>query len=318
MESVPSYGESALTAFPPIGCAELSKLEACLLDALPACVALVDHRGTVVFVNRAWSRFAEENGGLGHRDVVGTSCLDPGFWTTNIDEPPDDVARACAGVRAVLGGNIAGFTFSYPCHTPSHEHWLELRVNPLPLEEGDGALIMQIDISERKRSADRAWQRANHDGLTDLPNRSLLLDRLAQALALARRHGGEGALLCIDVEHLDHINESLGHDAGDEVLRHLARSLRASVRQSDSAARIGEDEFAVLVPRLGDGAAIEALTEKLIRALSGEIELGGQEVALRVTVGAVCFPSAEETAEQILKAARATVRRIRAAHWRHR
>jgi GGDEF domain-containing protein len=72
------------------------------------------------------------------------------------------------------------------------------------------------------------------------------------------------------------------------------------------------------VPRLGDGAAIEALTEKLIRALSGEIELGGQEVALRVTVGAVCFPSAEETAEQVLKAARATVRRIRAAHWRHR
>jgi diguanylate cyclase (GGDEF)-like protein len=172
---------------------------------------------------------------------------------------------------------------------------------------------MQINISERKRSADRAWQRANHDALSELPNRSLLLDRLAQALALARRHGGEGALLCIDVEHLDRINESLGHDAGDEVLRHVARGLRASVRRSDSAARIGEDEFAVLVPRLGDGAVIEALTEKLTRALSGEVELGGREVPLRVTIGAVRFPSADETAEQVLSAARETVRRGGAA-----
>jgi hypothetical protein len=100
MESVPSYAKGALTALPTFGSAALSKLEACLLDALPACVALVDHGGTVVFVNRAWTRFAEENGGLGRRDVVETRYLDPGFWTANTDEPPDDVVRACAGASA--------------------------------------------------------------------------------------------------------------------------------------------------------------------------------------------------------------------------
>jgi len=207
---------------------------------------------------------------------------------------------ARAGIRAVLNGDVDQFVLDYPCHTPAREYWLELRVTPLPLDEGTGALVMQADVTERKKTADRAWRRANYDSLTDLPNRSLLLDRMTQAMGLAKRQSVEGGLLFFDIEQLREVNRLFGHESGDDLLRQCAERLRTSVRQTDSVARVGDDEFAVLLPRLSDVSALDALHTKISEKLTDAFDVLGNQITITVTSGRVSLPGTAESADELL------------------
>jgi diguanylate cyclase (GGDEF)-like protein len=275
-------------------------MESGVLDALPAGIALLDHQGTIAYINRAWADFALESGGLGPDDVIGVNYLDAEFWYGNPEHPSDDAVRARAGIRAVMGGDIGQFVLDYPCHTPAREYWIELRATPLPLDQGLGVLVMQADVTERKKIADRAWRRANYDSLTDLPNRSLLLDRMTQAMGLAKRQSVEGGLLFFDIEQLREVNRLFGHEAGDDLLRQCAERLRMSVRQTDSVARVGDDEFAVLLPRLSDGAALDALHAKISGKLTETFDVLGNQITISVASGQVPLPGAAESADELL------------------
>lgn len=286
----------------PIVLADLSALESGVLDAMPAGVALLDHDGTIAYVNQAWIDFSLESGGLDRDAVLGLKYLDAGFWYGNPDHPSDDAVRARAGIRAVLAGDVGQFALDYPCHTPAREYWLELRATPLPLDQGLGALVLQADVTERKKSADRAWRRANYDGLTDLPNRSLLLDRMTQAMGLAKRQSVEGGLLFFDIEQLREVNRLFGHEAGDDLLRQIAQRLSMTVRQTDSVARVGDDEFAVLLPRLSDAAVLDTLHAKIGEKLTERFDVLGNQVTIKVTSGQVGLPGTAETADELLTA----------------
>jgi len=294
---VPASVSSLLPGFGPSG------FETPILDALPASIAVLDPHGSVLFVNQAWSAFSGANGGLEGEAAIGANFVEAGFWASDEDAPCDDIARACAGIRAVLNGTIDSFVLDYQCHTPIQEHWLELRVAPLAMATGIGAVLLQISITDRKRSADRAWRRANFDALTDLPNQSLLRDRLTQAIALARRQGGGGAVLVVDIDHLREINRLYGHESGDEVLQQVAERLRGNVRDSDSVARIGDDEFAVLAPRLGQADALGTLKDKLDGALAAPYRWAGGQLRARAHIAVAVFPGAGETASEVLEAA---------------
>lgn len=284
----------------PISLAELSQAEAGVLDALPSGVALLDHQGTIAYINRAWAQFAMESGGLDRGEVIGVNYRDAGFWYGNPEQPSDDTVRARAGIRAVLQGDVDQFVLDYPCHTPAREYWLELRVTPLSLTDGRGALVLQADVTERKRTADRAWRRANYDSLTDLPNRSLLVDRITQAMGLAKRQAVEGGLLLFDIEQLREVNRVFGHESGDDLLRQCAERLRANVRQTDSVARVGDDEFAILLPRLSDGTALEALHTKINEKMTETYEVLGKRITIAVTSGHIPLPGTAESAEELL------------------
>lgn len=127
---------------------------------------------------------------------------------------------------------------------------------------------------------------ASHDPLTDLPNRALFQDRLEQALAMAQREGQGMALLVLDITHFQEVNEIHGHAVGDELLRQMSRRLSDALRQSDTLARLGADEFAIIAPRTNQGEAVEALVERLLDVTAAPFIIKGRALQVSVFIGA--------------------------------
>jgi diguanylate cyclase (GGDEF)-like protein/PAS domain S-box-containing protein len=156
--------------------------------------------------------------------------------------------------------------------------------------------VMSIkDITERKKQQDVIQHLAYHDPLTGLPNRRLLLDRLQQALASARRHAHFGAVLFIDLDNFKKINDSLGHSVGDKVLKELTKRMKSHLREEDTISRIGGDEFLVLLPLLSSDETrasnrADDLAGKLLRLLTRPMELDGNNLQVTASIGVVTFP----------------------------
>lgn len=164
------------------------------------------------------------------------------------------------------------------------------------------------DISERKAFEARIERQALHDPLTRLANRRLLLMRLEQELARARRTAGHGALLFLDLDHFKQINDSYGHALGDALLTGMAERLQAVLRTEDMAARLGGDEFVVLLGpdsgTLGDTAGrARRVGEKLLGALQQPMNLGDYELRLSGSMGIALYPDEQVGAEQLLQRA---------------
>ena len=142
---------------------------------------------------------------------------------------------------------------------------------------------------------------ARHDILTDLPNRALLKDRLVQLIALSRRHGRRLGLLYVDLDHFKHINDSLGHQVGDEVLQAVARRLSASVRSSDTVSRQGGDEFVVLLAEVAGVEEATQAAEKLLGTMEEPILIGGHRLHVTLSIGISVFPDDADDAESVLR-----------------
>ncbi|HHJ80161.1 MAG TPA: diguanylate cyclase, partial [Candidatus Tenderia electrophaga] len=162
------------------------------------------------------------------------------------------------------------------------------------------------DISERKLAAQKIQHQAFHDALTNLPNRTLLLDRLETTLSTLKRRNEYGALMFIDLDHFKHINDSLGHPVGDALLISIAERLTHSLRQEDSVARLGGDEFVVLLPQLNKDRQLSqheahGLARKLLRVLSEEYNVAGHTLKTSVSIGIAIFPDHNLDANDILR-----------------
>lgn len=171
-----------------------------------------------------------------------------------------------------------------------------------------GRLLLCIarDISEREDAEQRIQHLAYHDTLTNLPNRTLLTDRVNRALARARRTKQIGALLFLDLDKFKRINDSLGHSVGDELLKELAKRLRRTLREADTVARLGGDEFVVLLEGLDDDQdrAVEKageLAEKLRGIFNDEYHLEGHELYVTASIGIVTFPQDGDSVDTLLR-----------------
>jgi len=160
-----------------------------------------------------------------------------------------------------------------------------LGTNLLGDEHITGIVLNIRDISERKSFEAELEHQAFHDTLTGLPNRALLRNRVEHALASQRRNGMPVAVLFLDVDDFKNVNDSLGHDAGDEALRELGRRLEDCMRPVDTAARLGGDEFAVLVQEAESEMHSVDIAQRLLSALGAPITLGGRSVAVAVSIG---------------------------------
>jgi diguanylate cyclase (GGDEF)-like protein/PAS domain S-box-containing protein len=159
----------------------------------------------------------------------------------------------------------------------------------------------QTDISPRKSAEAAQRLNATHDALTGLPNRSLFADRLEQAVLHTRQLSVPFALLFVDIDHFRSINESFGRDAGDAVLIEMGRRLRAAVRDVDTVARLGSDEFAVLLPQLPHAASATQVAEQLQEAISQPFELGGREVEVAASVGIKLSSTDQQSLQDFLR-----------------
>jgi diguanylate cyclase (GGDEF)-like protein/PAS domain S-box-containing protein len=164
------------------------------------------------------------------------------------------------------------------------------------------------DVSERKRAEERIKELAFYDQLTGLPNRTLLLDRMRQAISANGRTGSYGALLFIDLDSFKTLNDTLGHDMGDLLLKEVARRLTASVRQEDTVARFGGDEFVVLLENLSRqdrDAAIraESVGDKILSALAKVYQLASYEHLNTASIGVALLDDRQQSIDELLKRA---------------
>jgi diguanylate cyclase (GGDEF)-like protein/PAS domain S-box-containing protein len=185
-------------------------------------------------------------------------------------------------------------------HADGSWRWVEISSANLLADPNVAGVVLNLrDVSERKALEEQLRFQALHDPLTGLANRALLSRLLAQALAAAARRPRQVALLYIDLDDFKCINDTLGHEAGDQLLVQVAQRLRAGVRREDTPARLGGDELAVLAEGLSRREAAE-LAERLLAGLAAPFELAGQPITIGASVG-IAQAAPEESAEDLLR-----------------
>ncbi len=218
-----------------------------------------------------------------------------------------DLASAGDDRLRTVGRHPAPARFEQP---GADHRILEVERSAMP---GGGFVSTSTDVTERKRTEARMLHLAQHDSLTGLPNRLLFQDRLRQAMARCRRDHSLLAVVLVDLDKFKSVNDAFGHRVGDGVLKQAGERLRAALRESDTVARIGGDEFALILPDLPDAEAANLIAEKISGQLDRPFGLDARAWRPGASIGIALFPSDGDTAEQLLQNADLAMYRAKAA-----
>ncbi|MGH1378768.1 MAG: EAL domain-containing protein [Alphaproteobacteria bacterium] len=182
-------------------------------------------------------------------------------------------------------------------------YWFDTSIVPLKNEEGEihRYISIRIDITERKKTEERMIHMGTHDGLTGLPNRVLLQDRIKQALAHNRRYKICAGVLFIDLDQFKIINDSLGHDIGDLLLVEVTSRLLSCVREEDTVARQGGDEFIILLPSISEPEHAEIVGNSILKALVEPYNIKGNELHISASIGVSVFPHDADDVSTLMK-----------------
>jgi diguanylate cyclase (GGDEF)-like protein/PAS domain S-box-containing protein len=220
--------------------------------------------------------------GYSAKELMGRSILETNFWI-------DKLEHTVAIKELLKKGNIQNVELKF--RKKSGEIMTGLLSADIIIINNEKIILSSIsDISERKRTEEHITHLAQHDALTDLPNRVLFEDRLKQAIALAGRNKELLALMYLDIDFFKQINDNFGHTVGDSVLMGVARRMLDSVRKSDTVARIGGDEFVVLLQEIKEGNEALFIAEQIRLALNRPFELAGHFISTSPSIGLVLYP----------------------------
>jgi diguanylate cyclase (GGDEF)-like protein len=182
------------------------------------------------------------------------------------------------------------------------EFWV--LINASMMSDGKGHPVIAatlVDITDRKRAEEEVRYKAHHDVLTGLPNRALFKDRLSTALNYAHRAGSQLAVLCLDLDRFNVVNEAFGREGGDHLLRAIAERLNTCVREEDSVARAGDDEFTLLIMKPANVGDVTAVARKILQTVAQPISVDGHEFNITTSIGIAFYPQDGGDAESLLK-----------------
>lgn len=278
-------------------CPQMQELAARAFDHAPTPMAVFDAAGRLAADNAAW-RTATSRTGTGH-------TLPGALEGLGLDH--DDALRLA---QELMQGCYLEEGPEVPVDLPDGRSRIwQFGANPLP--EG-GLTVAAIDITERRQEEEEAERMAYLDALTGLPNRRLFDDRLAQAIERMKRGHAGFAVHFLDLDHFKQVNDTLGHAAGDRLLRHVARRLATSVRRSDTVARFGGDEFGIIQTEIQGEAAAEALARKLVGALARPFRIGEDDIQSGASIGvALVLDPQKADASRVMRAADAALYRVK-------
>lgn len=274
-------------------------------NSVPALISYVDREQRYRFSNRTYNDWF----GIAHERMAGRTVAEV-FGE-------DAYARMRENIERVLAGEEVQFEFT----TAEGGQRRTLQISCVPQLAADGTALgfymLGNDVSPLKRAqedlrfaaiqlqqdAQRLEFLAHHDALTGLPNRAMFADRAREAVAHARRHGRNAAFLFLDLDNFKLINDRLGHEVGDGLLKAIASRLKASVRGDDFVARIGGDEFCVLLQDIADPREAAAVAQKLIHELRPPYQVAGHELRSGASIGIACVPIDGEDVATLLRLA---------------
>ncbi len=244
---------------------------------------------------------------------------EPTFWKDHLH--PDDRERAVTSFMNATRDK-KDYTFEYRMVAADGSAvWLRDIVTVVVEQDQIQKLRgVMVDITEKKHAEERLTFFAHHDGLTDLPNRLLFMDRLSQALARVKWHQRLVAVLFVDLDHFKRINDSLGHDMGDLLLKAVAERLSSCVRGGDTVARMGGDEFTIVLADVAQAEDIPRVAQKIIDAISRPFSLMGQEFFITISMGISISPNDARDAQTLVKNAYAAMYRAKEQgrnHYQH-
>ena len=260
-----------------------------VLEASADCICILDCDGRIQLMNSPGQRAFELDGAEG---VLGRDLET--LW------PAAGRKLVRAALREARAGQIARFSGCCPTAwgTPK---WWDVVVTPMCEEGGEVTRLLAIsrDISAQRESADRLKWASEHDALTSLPNRRAFQARLQAAALRAMQSSGTVGLLLIDLDHFKHVNDTMGHAAGDHLLKSFAQRLRAGVRDSDFVARLGGDEFAVILEGSHDEDDLVATGASILSRLKDPIRYDGRVMSAGASIGGAVFPRHAQTANEL-------------------
>jgi diguanylate cyclase (GGDEF)-like protein/PAS domain S-box-containing protein len=261
-------------------------------DNAPIGMNLIDLDGRFIQVNRAFCTMT----GYREEDLLGESCQSITFH--------EDLENDLKDMRRMGAGDIDHYQLEKRLvHAGGHPVWTMTSRSLVRSHGGEPLhMVSQVaDITQRKQSDMMLTHMALHDSLTGLPNRTLALDRLSLALARTERHPSSVAVLFLDLDRFKVINDSLGHNVGDELLVAVASRLREAVRPSDTVARIGGDEFVVVCEDIGEIEDAARIAERIAEALSRSFDLSEDEVILSTSIGIALSSTHQDAPEDLLR-----------------
>ena len=258
------------------------------IDALPNHICVVDENGKLLAVNQAWRDYGTKNGGISAIEWTELNYLD--VCDRAAAEGEANSLLFAQGLREVLFNYRDEFVLEYPCHSPVEQRWFLARVTRFPQNGPVRVLVSHEDVTQAKESQQHLTYLAHYDSLTALPNRVLFYERLQQVLLQAARSKWRVVVMFIDLDNFKMVNDTLGHAAGDQLLKETAERIVNCLRSNDTVGRLGGDEFSVFLPDVASDRDASVIAQKIMTALAEPFYLDGTETFITSSIGIALYP----------------------------